>query len=455
MAHWLRMLIPFLILAVSGAAQPTTSERAEDAGVLIDQVWSGHPVGFALLVEQGGMFVGYYDAERQLTVAARAAGKTQWTRVTLPGRWNPAKQRPSNVVGWDSHNAIVMAADREGHLHLSANMHVDPLVYYRTTRPWDVTSFARLDRMTGERETRVTYPHFFKDGAGELYFSYRDGSSGDAVDLYNIYEQAQRTWRRHIPTPLFDGEGSRSAYAISPQLGPDGRFHLLWMWRDTPDAATNQQLSYARSRDLLHWEDSAGREIRLPITFGKGERIDDAKPGEGLVNTSYVLGFDGTHRPVAFYHRYDSAGRSQIFGARPGPDGWERRPLTNWDFRWAFGGGGSLQVGVYLLPTRSDGGGDVLLPYTTRSIGDGILRVDVGALETREVLPAEPPVLREPHRRPGSSVPGMEVRTRTVNTAAETYVLRWETLPTNRDKPRPEIPPPTELRLFVHPRADR
>ena len=31
----------------------------------------------------------------------------------------------------------------------------------------------------------------------------------------------------------------------------------------------------------------------------------------------------------------------------------------------------------------------------------------------------------------------------------ERYLLRWETLSANRDQPRDEIPPPSELRLYV------
>ena len=99
------------------------------------------------------------------------------------------------------------------------------------------------DRMTGERETRCTYPVFFTNAAGDLMFRYRDGSSGDGSDLYNIYDPATRTWRRVLDTPVLDGEGRRNAYAIEPTLGPDGRLHLVWMWRDTPDCATKNNLS--------------------------------------------------------------------------------------------------------------------------------------------------------------------------------------------------------------------
>ena len=141
-----------------------------------------------------------------------------------------------------------LALDRDGCLHRSGNMHVDPLVYYRTRAPFDVGMIERVDRMTGTRETRCTYPVFFKNAAGDLLFRYRDGSSGNGSDLYNIYDATTRTWRRLLDTPLLEGEGERNAYASTPVLGPDGRFHLAWVWRETPDAATNHSLSYARSR---------------------------------------------------------------------------------------------------------------------------------------------------------------------------------------------------------------
>ena len=53
--------------------------------------------------------------------------------------------------------------------------------------------------------------------------------------------------------------------------------------------------------------------------------------------------------------------------------------------------------------------------------------------------------------------PGMTVRTASgrvtddaaVEPGVDRYLLRWETLRTNRDQPRDEIPPPSELRLYA------
>jgi hypothetical protein len=438
------------VLASATFAAEKLAVRENESGSVIDRVWSGHPVGFALLVENGHIVVAYYDAERRMTVAARETGGSVWKRVVLPGVYNAARKRLSTVTGWDSHNSLVLAVDRDGYLHLSGNLHVDPLVYFRTERPWEIESFRRIDQMTGDRETRCTYPYFFKNQAGDLLFRYRDGSSGDASDLYNTYDSAQQTWRRLIPTPLFDGEGSRSAYSLAPLLGPDGRFHLLWMWRDTPDAATNQRLSYARSADLLHWEDSQGRPIPLPITFGKGDVVDPAAPGGGLINTTYQLSFDRSGKPVALYHRYDERGRSQIYAARPTAEGpWQIRVVTDWDFRWAFGGGGTLPVDVFLYSAKKDSEGFIVVPISGRAVRAGQLRIDPDALTLTAVLPPEPPRLPAEWRAPRSAYPGMEVRQSSAEDAVAIYTLRWETLPSNRDQPRDEIPPPSELRLFA------
>ena len=45
----------------------------------------------------------------------------------------------------------------------------------------------------------------------------------------------------------------------------------------------------------------------------------------------------------------------------------------------------------------------------------------------------------------------MEVNTLVERAGQACYVLRWETLPRNRDQPRAESPPPGDLRLYEVP----
>lgn len=457
-------------LAVWAGAAADRGRAAETAGgsegELLDRVWAGHPVGFALLTERGHQFAAYYDAERRLTVVGRKIGEAAWARVQPPGVPVPKQARTSNVTGWDSHNYLRLALDRDGCLHLAGNMHVNPLVYYRTRVPFDVTSLERIDRMTGERETRCTYPVFFRNAAGDLLFRYRDGGSGNGSDLYNRYDPATRTWRRLLDAPLLEGEGQRNAYANEPTLGPDGRFHLVWMWRETPDCATNHTLSYARSADLVHWENSRGEPLALPITLATGEVVDAAPPGRGLINMTFALGFDGRQRPVVVYHRYDERGRSQVFIARPGDaaDGaaanrgpataWRVRPLSAWDFTWAFSGGGSIDGEVKVGPPRRERDGTLLVDFATKVAGAGRWRVDDASLAVVGTLPPAPAVLPPALRRVRGTTPGLEVQTLSTRSGGRRWVLRWETLGRNRDKPRAEAPPPSELRLFEWPDAD-
>jgi hypothetical protein len=409
----LRSACLFFLLTVTRllAAAPT--------GELVDKVWAGHPVSFALLTERGHQFIAYYDAERRLTVAGRKLGETTWTRVQ-PAGVPSAHQRDSNLTGWDSHNYLRLALDRAGCLHVSGNMHNDPLVYYRSGQPFDVATLARIDRMTGEREARCTYPVFFTNAAGDLLFRYRDGGSGNGSDLYNIYDEKSHAWRRMLATPLLEGEGQRNAYALDPMLGPDGRFHLVWMWRETPDCSTNNNLSYARSRDFIHWENSRGEPIALPITRAKGEVIDPAQPKEGLINMTFNLGFDAAQRPVVVYHRYDAQHRSQAYAARPRASGWDITQLSAWDFTWAFSGAGRW-------------------------------RVNSDTLKTTAQLPAAPAVLPADLL---ATPTGYEVQTVVSRDHGRRYVLRWETLPRNRDLPRDSAPPPAELRLYELPDTD-
>lgn len=454
-----RLALVLLCLAAPVSATLRAAETPPPAVLAelpVDDTWAGHPVSYALLTERGHQFIAYYDAERRITVVGRRLDQSTWTRFHPPGIHFPHRKRASNVTDWDSHNYLALALDRDGHLHLSGNLHNDPLIYYRSSRPLDVTALERIDRMTGERENDTTYPVFFNNIAGDLFFRYRDGGSGNGSDIYNRYDPDTRSWSRVLSTPLLDGEGRRNAYATQPILGPDGRFHLAWMWRDTPDAATNHTLSYARSADFVHWERSDGTPLPLPITLATGEVVDPTPVRQGLINMTFNLGFDHAHRPIVVYHRYDEAGKSQAYAARPRPETtWEIVRISDWDFRWAFGGGGSLTAEVTLGAASPRPDGRLLVDYsTTHAAGAGRWVLDADTLLPISSLPPPDPVLPTELAAPRGDFPGLEVQSVVSRHEGRRWVLRWETLPRNRDRPRTSAPPPSSLRLYELPDAD-
>ncbi|WP_415379496.1 BNR repeat-containing protein [Halosimplex sp. TS25] len=433
----------------------------------VDEVWAGHPVGFDLLTVEDRQFVAYYDAERRLTVAQRDLGDDEWTRTTLDER-----------VGWDSHNDIVAAVDSAGHLHVSGNMHVDPLVYFRSGEPLDATTLERIGALVGRDEAAVTYPTFLDGPDGDLVFMYRDGGSGDGRRLLNAYDPETETWRRLLDEPLLDGRGEMNAYPTGPVRGPDGDYHLAWVWRDTPDAATNHDLSYARSSDLVDWERADGRPLDLPITDDDGAVVDPVPAGEGLLNSNVAVGFDAEDRPVLSYHKFDSDGNTQVYDARldggdsdAGADGggsdadsdsgtgaasageWTVSQVSDWDYRWEFGGHGTLDDEVLVDPVRVVDD-RLVQTFWHAEYGPGRWVLDP---ETLAVEGADVPWhgLSEELRRPTA---GGECEVQWVADSAtgteqgedtRTYALRWETLPANRDRAREETPAPTALRLYA------
>lgn len=309
-----------------------TNESKVVQSVAIDNVWSGHRVKPFLLTRGKHQFVAYYDSNRQMTVAYRELGKV----------WRYYKV--DSYLGWDSHNYVTMELDSEGYLHLSGNMHADPIEYFRMSEPYNVRSLKRVDVMVDKAlERRMTYPIFMRNKNNDVLLKYRDGGSGNGNEIYNIYDVKTKSWSRLHSNQFLDGEGKMSGYFEGPTLGPDGNFHLIWVWRNTPDASTNHSLSYARSPDLVSWEDSNGKAITLPLTLKHTEVVDPVPPKGGMINNNVKIGFDQNKRPIISYHKYDEAGNTQFYVARKEGTKWTQAKISNWqNFRWDFGGGGSL-----------------------------------------------------------------------------------------------------------------
>lgn len=415
----------------------------------VDQSWdiaevpSGFPVPFSLLTEGDRQYVAYFDKDRQMTVASRKMNSDQWQYQTLPSK-----------VGWDSHNYITMAVDHDGHLHVSGNMHGVPLIYFRTQKARDITTLKGLS-MTGTLENRVTYPHFLKDHNGDLIFTYRHGGSGNGINVYNKYNAQERIWMRLLQSPLFDGEGKRNAYPLGPVRGPDGWFHVVWVWRDSPDCATNHHLCHARSKDLLNWETVFGDEVALPLTLGEEKLwVDPIPSGGGIINGCQKLFFDASNRPIITYHKADADGNMQIYAARPENREWRVCRLTEWDKPIKFGGGGTMGfIGISISGLSRVEPGVLTMTYQHCDYGSGRVFIDEQTLQPLMKTIAVVPDYPEQINQVQSEFEGMSIRRAEdmgdTSDQAARFILQWETLDSNRDRPRkPPLPAPSTLRLY-------
>ena len=413
----------------------TTVVCEELEGVDVAPVWAGHPVGFSVVTTPQFQYVGFYDAERRMTIGQRRLDSKAWALTILPTK-----------VKWDSHNGIALEVDCRGYVHVSGNMHGSRLIYFRSRSPHDISRFERL-RMVGNLERKVTYPQFLKGGDGCLYFQYRHGESGDGLRILNRYDPRTRSWSRLLSEPLFHGGGEMSAYLSGPVVGPDGYFHLVWMWRDTPLGSTNHDLSYARSFDLEHWETVDGEQLSLPLTpETPGVLVDRVRSGEGLVAIAFGVGWDPSGRPTLSYSKYDANGNSQWFNARREGEEWSVYQTSEWQYRWDLERTGALAWDIVVSPIGVDRQGRLTQSFTHIEAGSGTWVLDEETLRPVRVL-AERHLFRQ-LKEVESEFAGMEVREFIFDRQGE-YFLRWETLPVNRDQPRqPPFPSPSMLRVY-------
>ncbi|MDQ1256543.1 MAG: hypothetical protein QG656_1141, partial [Candidatus Hydrogenedentes bacterium] len=200
------------------------------------------------------------------------------------------------------------------------------------------------------------------------------------------------------------------------------------------------------------WTNSAGTSLALPMTIETAEIVDPVPVGGGIINGNTRLGFDSNNRVVIAYHKYDAQGNTQIYAARLEDGAWRIYQVSDWDYRWEFSGGGAIPFEVHVGGVSPHGEGQLTLSYGQPKTGSGVWILDENTMKpagTLEKKPAYPRAIAGVE----SPLPGMQVQwTGDSGKSGEPgvrYVMRWETLGANRDRPREgELPGPSMLRLY-------
>jgi hypothetical protein len=419
--------------------------------IKIDSVWAGHPVGFCLYTHQNRQYIAYYNAERRTVVGQRNLTEDKFQLHVLPATTRETAGGTSTVVEWDSHNFLTIGIDKDGYIHLSGNVHVHPLTYFRSTKPNDISTLEQIFSMVGTEEKRTTYPHFMLSREGELLYHYRDGGSGNGNEIYNIYNTETKTWKRLLDVPLTDGQGLMNAYQTQPTLMKDGWYHMYWVWRDTPDCSTNHDLSYMKSPDLKNWFDAFGNQMQLPATLDKKSLIVDPIPVEGgIINLAAKMVLDKKNNPVFVYHKFDEKGNTQFYSARIQNNKWIYKQLTNWDYRWFFSGNGSINSDILLQRFQKRNDRNYELDYWHIKYGNGTILLNSKFENIGKVLKPEP--LNASLKVEGD-FPGLLIQTSgdigDVENKGSSYILKWETIKRNRDR-APALPWPGPIQLYLY-----
>lgn len=216
--------------------------------------------------------ISYYDKDGFIVLGKRRLKDSLWE----------IKRTRYKGTVTDAHRSISIALDGQGYLHMAWDQHGNPLRYCRSLSPFSLELGPELS-MTGQKEGKVTYPEFYRMPDGSLLFFYRDGSSGNGNLVINKYHLAEQNWSV-LQDNLIDGEKSRNAY-WQACVDSKGYIHLSWVWRESPDVASNHDLCYAVSKDGGNsWEKSTGKKYLTTITQATAEIICVIPQRSELIN---------------------------------------------------------------------------------------------------------------------------------------------------------------------------
>ena len=145
------------------------------------------------------------------------------------------------------------------------------------------------------------------------------------------------------------------------------------------------------------------------------------------------------------YHKFDANGKSQLYNARLENGKWKIYQTSDWNYRWWFEGGGSINNDIRISPVTVQNG-KLHQSFTHKEEGSKVFVLDEATLKpTGTIPPKQWPAEIKTVR---SGFPEMQVRTQN-GRGGGGYMLRWEVLPKFRDAPRPKPwPEPVMLEIY-------
>lgn len=251
----------------------------------------------------------------------------------------------NSKIEYDSHNYITMCVDNDGFIHVMGNMHADSLRYWKSADPWDPSNM-KSDTIADLVGRVITYPCFIRSKINdEIYFLCRTGISGKGDEQVYIYKRGK--WIK-CNTAFVGKEDNAYIKGVAGDLGFDiynpysDCYEFLYLWRETPDASTCKQLSFARTKDFKVFSNYTGKVSAKFLNSDNNDFVVDNVPIKGgLLNTAWRICFCKKGTFVA-YHKYDENQNSQIYLVGL----YKKRLLgpikvTDWSGRWEFGGVGT------------------------------------------------------------------------------------------------------------------
>ncbi len=278
-------------VSILAAAQVPFNARV----VFVDSAWSANSVNTvifrknALCTFKNLQYISYYNNSGDVMLGKRKTGSSKWQLYNTGFKGDVR----------DAHRSISIITDGDGFLHLSWNHHGNKLHYSKSKAPGSL-KMEPEQSMTGIAERNVTYPEFYVLPGGDLFFLYRDGSSGKGNLVLNRYAVKTKQWQQ-LHSNLIDGEGSRNAY-WQACVDTRGTIHISWVWRESPDVASNHDMCYAKSADGgVTWTNSKNEKYVIPVNAATAEYISRIPQKSELINQTSMFADESGNPFIASY----------------------------------------------------------------------------------------------------------------------------------------------------------
>ncbi|WP_445396785.1 BNR-4 repeat-containing protein [Zobellella sp. An-6] len=318
--------------------------------VALGDAWAGNTVNtvifrhHGIFTHNGWQYTAFYVDQHTLRVVQRNLNNGELLQSDIKGDYNIK----------DAHNSISLGMDRDGYLHISYDHHGTQLKYRRSLAPEYIENWSDELAMTGQRETKVTYPAFLMPSeSAPLQLLYRDGNHQKGSAFIKQYNETEQRWQ-DSDTAVLSGATNlpwtSNAYWNHPVRDHNGNLHLSFVWR-THSIGEDQQINnlnicYAQSFDNGNsWHSSNLKPFQLPITQVNAEVIWPVSPGSNLINQC-SMAVDSRNRPHIVFYANDENGIVQYQHLWFDGSKWQHQIISNRTSGFDLCGGGTLRIPI-------------------------------------------------------------------------------------------------------------
>lgn len=279
----------------------------------------------------------YYSEDAYVVIGKR----------TLPGgAWTLYHKADLGAVSARNHAGPAIEIDADGYIHLVFDTYHDgPANYYRSDNP--ISSWTGILTNIGEftgagHEGDISYPTFFRDPLGTLYFFHRQGQPADSDIFLRVYDEDTTSWAgvtgAEADGLIIEGHNEVPEYGAYlfgiPQFTSDwdgagtGYMYIFWTWRTGASGRDSNKDVMCLKWDGTNWYQFDGTSQTMAATTTNADVVYSVGPNADMHNQNGFC-LDNNDYPVVTLIKEDGSSIRQLYALYWDGDSWETQQITN------------------------------------------------------------------------------------------------------------------------------